>query len=134
MLPVKSTMPRFRSSLAIAGLPFVGGCLILFLASEPAMRGLILGAIALGVLIASILHLIHRSSPGPESNYIAEQEYPHPGITINRIRFGGGFAGLLFTLGTMAIFLTGLPLLWYPFVGAVALGAGIATVLHFLHR
>jgi len=61
-------------------------------------------------------------------------DYPHQGITMHRIRMDGGFAGLLFTIGTMAVFLTGLPLLWYPFVGALALGVGIATVLHFLHR
>jgi len=63
-----------------------------------------------------------------------KQDYPHQGITMHRLRFGGGFAGLVFTFGTMAIFLTGPPLLWYPFVGALALGAGIATVLHSRHR
>ena len=62
-----------------------------------------------------------------------KQDYPHQGITMHRLRFGGGFAGLVFTIGTMAVLLAGLPVLWYPFVGALALGLGIATVLHF-HR
>jgi len=63
-----------------------------------------------------------------------KQDYPHQGITMHRIRFGGGVAGLMFTLGCMVLFLAGLPILWYPFVAAIAFGAGIATVLHFLRR
>jgi hypothetical protein len=63
-----------------------------------------------------------------------KQDYPHQGITMHRLRFDGGFAGLLFTVGCMALFLAGLPVLWYPFIGALALGAGIATVLHFARR
>ena len=63
-----------------------------------------------------------------------KQDYPHQGITMHRIRFGGGVAGLLFTLGCMVLFLAGLPILWYPFVGAIAVGCGIATFLYFIRR
>jgi hypothetical protein len=53
---------------------------------------------------------------------------------MSQIRFGGGIAGLIFTLGSMAIFLLGVPVLWYFFALACALGVGFAVVLHFAHR
>jgi hypothetical protein len=34
-----------------------------------------------------------------------------PEINISQIRMGGGVAGMIFTVGTMAIFLVGIP--WY---------------------
>jgi len=52
----------------------------------------------------------------------------HPGITIHEIPVGAGFAGLIFTVGSLAIFLSGLPVLWYFLVGAVALGVGFALI------
>jgi hypothetical protein len=52
----------------------------------------------------------------------------HPGITIHKIPVGAGFAGLIFTVGSLAIFLIGLPVLWYFLVGAVALGVGFAVI------
>jgi hypothetical protein len=58
----------------------------------------------------------------------------HPGITMHGIPVGAGFAGLIFTIGSLAIFLIGLPVLWYFLAGAVALGIGFATVLHFRQR
>ena len=59
---------------------------------------------------------------------------PHQGITMHRIRFGGGVAGMVFTVGSMLIFLLGVPVLWYFFAGAVALGVGFAAVLHRVRR
>ena len=52
----------------------------------------------------------------------------HPGITIHKIPVGAGFAGLIFTVGSLAIFLIGLPVLWYFLVGAIALGVGFALI------
>lgn len=128
-------MHRLRVAGRLLGVVLAVGCVLVFLASEPAMRGLVGGAIALGALIATALYFLHRSaSPNPDTNYKVEQEYPHPGFTINRIRFGGGFAGLVFTVGCMALFLAGLPVLWYPFIAALALGAGIATFLYLRHH
>jgi hypothetical protein len=63
-----------------------------------------------------------------------KQDYPHQGITMHHIRFDGGFAGLVFTLGCMILFLAGLPVLWYPFVAAIVLGGAIALILHYIHR
>lgn len=49
---------------------------------------------------------------------------PHPGITMHKLSFGGGFVGLLFAAGSVLIFVLGFPTLWY-FV-ALAFGLGIA--------
>jgi len=53
----------------------------------------------------------------------------HPGITIHKIPVGAGFAGLTFTIGSLTIFLVGLPVLWYFLVGTIALGVGFAFIL-----
>jgi hypothetical protein len=127
------SMHRIRFDRGVAGLVFVIGCIALFLASDPFW--LFAAAIAFGLLIAIVLHFLHRSAtPNLHDDGVVAQEYPHQGITMHRIRFGGGFAGLLFTVGCMALFLVGLPVLWYPFVGALAMGVAIATALHFLHH
>ena len=55
----------------------------------------------------------------------------HPGITMHKIPVGVWFAGLIFTIGSLAIFLIGLPVLWYFLVGALALGVGFALILRF---
>ena len=58
----------------------------------------------------------------------------HPGITMHRLPVGAGFAGVVFTVGSAAIFLIGLPALWYFVAGAVALGVGVAAVLRLTAR
>jgi len=122
--------------LGFAGLSLVIGCMALaFSFCAPDLFRLFAGAIALGCGIAIVLHFLNRSTTvNSQKLDLLASDFPHQGITMHRIRFGGGFAGLLFTVGCMAVFLTGLPLLWYPFVGALALGTGIATVLYFVRR
>jgi hypothetical protein len=56
-------------------------------------------------------------------------EKRHPGITMHKLSFGGGFMGLLFTLGSVLIFVLGLPALWYFVACAFVLGVGFAIVL-----
>ena len=34
---------------------------------------------------------------------------PHPGITMHRLKVGGGFAGSIFAAGSVLIFLVGIP-------------------------
>lgn len=53
----------------------------------------------------------------------------HPGITMHQLSFGGGFVGLLFTVGSALIFVLGFPTLWYFVAFAFILGIGIAIVL-----
>jgi hypothetical protein len=59
-------------------------------------------------------------------------EKRHPGITMHKLSFGGGFMGLLFTLGSVLIFVVGLPALWYFVAFAFVLGVGIAMVLRLV--
>jgi hypothetical protein len=56
-------------------------------------------------------------------------EKRHPGITMHKLSFGGGFIGLLFAAGSALIFVLGFPTLWYFVALAFALGAGIALFL-----
>jgi hypothetical protein len=58
-------------------------------------------------------------------------DFPHSGIRIDKIQVGAGIAGVVFTIGSLMIFLVGLPALWYFLAGSVALGSGIAAVLHW---
>ncbi len=58
----------------------------------------------------------------------------HPGISVHHIQVGGGIAGLIFTAGSMMVFLWGVPALWYFLGGAIVLGAGVAVVLPMLRR
>ncbi len=62
------------------------------------------------------------------------QDAPRPQINISKIAFGGGVAGAIFTIGSMLIFLTGLPMLWYMFPAAIILGGTFALIFHFGRR
>jgi hypothetical protein len=59
------------------------------------------------------------------------EDTPRPQINSAKIAFGGGIAGAIFAIGSMLIFLTGLPMLWYLFPGAIVLGCAFALILHF---
>ncbi len=61
-------------------------------------------------------------------------ERPHPGITMHQIKVGGGFMGLVFTVGSAAIFLLAIPALWVPVLGSLVFGIGFALVLRRIHR
>jgi hypothetical protein len=59
---------------------------------------------------------------------------PHPGISMHRLNIGGGIMGLVFTAGTVAIFLVGIPALRWFLAAAVLAGAAIAAVLVALRK
>jgi hypothetical protein len=59
---------------------------------------------------------------------------PNPQINVSKIPGGGGFAGFLFAVISMLIFLIGIPRLRYFFPAAIILGSGIALVLRFVRR
>ena len=58
----------------------------------------------------------------------------HAGISMHHIGVGAGFAGVVFTVGSMFIFLVGVPGVWAFFALSLGLGLLIATGLYFLHR
>ena len=53
---------------------------------------------------------------------------------MSKLPVGAGFAGVIFTVGSMVIFLIGLPTLWYFLAGAIALGVGVAATLRLTRR
>ena len=57
-----------------------------------------------------------------------------PQINSAKIPISGNIIGGIVAVGSMAIFLIGLPVLWYTFPVAVALGCGVAVVLQFVRR
>jgi hypothetical protein len=59
------------------------------------------------------------------------QDAPRPQINLSKIPVGGGIAGAIFAIGSMLIFLLGIPAIRYVFPAAVILGCGIALVIHF---
>lgn len=54
-----------------------------------------------------------------------------PQINSAQIPISGNIIGAIVAVGCMAIFLIGLPVLWYTFPIAVAIGCGVALVLRF---
>ena len=57
---------------------------------------------------------------------------PNPQINIARIPVGAGAAGAIFTVGSLAIFVFGIPLLQYLLPAALIFGCAIALVLHWM--
>ena len=59
---------------------------------------------------------------------------PNPQINVSKIPGGAGIAGALFALGSMLIFLIGIPRIRYFFLAAIVLGCGIALILRLIRR
>jgi len=59
---------------------------------------------------------------------------PGPQINVAKIPVGSGIAGAMFTLGSMYIFLVGIPALQYFLLGAIVLGCAVALVIHATRR
>ena len=52
-------------------------------------------------------------------------ERPHPAITMHWIKVGDGVAGLVFTVGSVAIFLIAIPALRVPVLGSLLFGIAL---------
>jgi hypothetical protein len=61
-------------------------------------------------------------------------ETQNPQINISKIPMGSGIGGALAAVGSVLIILLGLPELWYFLPGSLALGCGVALVLHFIRH
>ena len=62
------------------------------------------------------------------------EDSPRPQINSAKISTGGGIAGAIFSIGSLLIFLFGIPVLRYLFPAAVILGCAVALLLHFTRR
>ena len=61
-------------------------------------------------------------------------ESPRVEINLAKILADGNIGGLIFAIGTAAIFLIGIPAIRYMFPAAIVAGCGIAVLLHFIHE
>ena len=59
---------------------------------------------------------------------------PTPQINVSKIPGGTGIAGALFAVGSMLIFLFGVPRIRYFFIASIVLGCGVALILRFIRR
>ena len=59
------------------------------------------------------------------------EEIQSPQINASKLRVGGEIAGAVFTIGSMLIFLIGIPMLRYIFPAAILLGVGAAVLFRF---
>jgi hypothetical protein len=57
-----------------------------------------------------------------------------PQINVSKIAVGGGIAGAIFAVGSMLIFLIGIPAIRYIFPAAIVLDCGLALILHFIRH
>jgi hypothetical protein len=95
----------------------------------------LVGVIVFAALVAVALRWIGKTGAIDDVQARGEQavvDMPHPGITMHKIPVKAGLAGLLFTLGSMLIFLVGIPALWTFLALAIVLGVGVAVVLRLL--
>ena len=58
----------------------------------------------------------------------------HPGISIHRMAVGGGLMGAVFAIGTVLIFVVGVPLGPWFLLASLVLGAGVAAALYVWHQ
>lgn len=79
---------------------------------------------------AGVAILLQRSRLRRETRIPGIPEgHPHPGISMHRMKIGGGVAGFIFAVGSVLIFLLGIPAFW-GFLGlALLAGAAIALLL-----
>ncbi len=63
-----------------------------------------------------------------------EQNHWHAGITMHRLRFGGGIAGFIFTVGILLICLIGIPAFRTFLLLSMGVGILVALVLRIARR
>jgi cytosine/uracil/thiamine/allantoin permease len=94
--------------------------------TEPALAGFVAPALLVGVVVAAVLH---RSKFTPSSS----PDVPRPEIQIAKIPVAGPI-GLVFTLGTTAIFWMALPEVRWFFAFAFPAGVLTALLLHLWYK
>jgi hypothetical protein len=58
----------------------------------------------------------------------------HPGISIHRIAVGGGIMGTVFAIGSVLIFVVGVPLGPWFLLGSTLVGTIVAIALYAWHK
>lgn len=116
---------KIRVAAPVGVLVTLGTMLVISLA-EPAIRWILIPSALLGVVIAVFLHFSvprELKTDGQERPEIQMAKIPVTGVI-----------GIVFTIGTMAIFFTALPQVRWFLLLALPLGAVIGFSLHLWHR
>lgn len=114
---------RVKDGATIVTIVAVMGSLAILLVVMPELFYFLVPAIGIAALALFVIHKINNRYEIADGS-TAE-------INIARISVGGGVAGAIFTLGSMWIFLAGIPALWYFLALAIATGLGVAAALRF---
>jgi hypothetical protein len=61
-------------------------------------------------------------------------EPQNPQINSAKIPIGGNIIGAIVAAGSMGIFLIGLPVLWYAFPAAIAVGCAVALAFRLMRH
>jgi hypothetical protein len=108
------------------GILLMLGVMVLILVFEPALTWFFLPAFLLGILIAVIIHW-SKSTP----RLVGDQE--QPAIQMARIPVKGA-VGLVFAIGTMAMFFAALPEVRWFLLLALPAGVIIGMGLHLWYK
>jgi cytosine/uracil/thiamine/allantoin permease len=111
--------------MARVGLLFLVATVVLVLVFEPALTWFVVPTLLAGIPVAFIL----RSSQASRS----EKDQVRPEIQISKIPVKGSM-GLVFTVGSMAIFCIALPEARWFLLLAIPVGALAALILHAWHN
>jgi hypothetical protein len=118
------------------GLAFTIAFMVVMMLAVPALRWFLVLSVPLGLLIAGILYVVNRRRG--VYNASARGDSPddlvvHPGIRIDKIPIRS-WAGLVFAIGVMTMFLTALPPVRWFFLLTIPLGLAVGLILYLLHR
>lgn len=112
-----------KASVIVIGVLVILGSILL---TEPALAGFVAPALLVGALVAVAMHR-WKASPS------LTPDAPRPEIQIAKIPVTGPM-GLVFTVGTMAIFWMALPEVRWFFAFAFPAGVLAALVLHLWYK
>ena len=104
--------------------------LVIGAVTEPEFLVLVAPALVLGLIVALVLHYINSGDAMP-----TREDTPGPtwGPNMSKISFSG-VAGLIFTLGSMAIFFVGVPPVRWFLALSLPVGIAVGALLHFAHH
>ena len=117
-------MKRMKSAGAV-GVVVMLGTMAIILVAEPVLGWILLPSALLGALVALILHSLK-----PQERSATEER---PEIQISKIPVKG-LMGLVFTVGTMAIFFAALPEVRLFLLLALPCGALMGGALYLWHK
>ena len=104
--------------------------LLLLAATWPFFGAFATGALLAGVLMAALLRSWHTRHPSAVARRERPQDARFPEINLSAIPVGGDVGGLIFTGGSIAILILGMPGLRWFLVGAMACAMVVAAGLY----